>query len=158
VGVTHAVLSSNVVTLTSVGHGLVAGRSVTVALDPADPIFDGTYTIASVPDADTFTYAKTHANVAGADVEGTATLENLVSPVGAGTSEVVIVWPANAYRLSVYPASAAATLRLVSGGATLGTSTLPSGVWSVISGKAGDTTYVGRPSSTVLDYKFDTLD
>jgi hypothetical protein len=71
--VTNKALTSNVATLTtSVAHGLTVGKTVKVALSPADPVFDGVYTVASTPTTTTFSYVKTNANVTSAAVGGTA--------------------------------------------------------------------------------------
>lgn len=70
--VTNKALTSNVVTLTTAAaHGLAVGQAVVVALSPADPVFDGTYVVATVPTSTTFTYAKTNANVTSAASGGT---------------------------------------------------------------------------------------
>jgi hypothetical protein len=76
--VSNKALTSNVVTLTtSAPHGLVAGDRVTVALSPADPVFDGTYTVilpaTNTGASTTFTYAKTNANVTSTASAGSAT-------------------------------------------------------------------------------------
>jgi hypothetical protein len=75
--VTNKALTSNVATLTtSAAHGLAVGMEILVA--GVDATFNGTYTIASVPTATTFTYAKTAADVASTPV----------SPAGTVTSNV----------------------------------------------------------------------
>lgn len=62
-GVTNKALTANVATLTTAtAHGLVVSDIVSV--EGVDAVFDGTYTVASVPTSTTFTYAKTAANVA----------------------------------------------------------------------------------------------
>lgn len=64
------VLASNVVTINTVAaHGLAVGDRVVIA-GLGSP-FDGTYAVATVVDADSFTYAKTNANVASASATGT---------------------------------------------------------------------------------------
>jgi len=69
-GVTNKALTSNVATLTTAeAHGLVVDDVVVVA--GVDAVFDGEFTVASVPTATTFTYAKTNANVASAADTGT---------------------------------------------------------------------------------------
>jgi hypothetical protein len=76
--INQKVLNSNVATLTtSVAHGFRVGMPVTIS--GVDGVFNGTYTIATIPTTTTFTYAKTNGNV------GTSS----VSPVGtaiAGTT------------------------------------------------------------------------
>lgn len=65
--ITNKALTSNVATLTtSAAHGFEAGEKVTVA--GVDSTFNGEYTIASVPSATTFTYAKTASNVSSTAV------------------------------------------------------------------------------------------
>ena len=72
--VTNKALTSNVATLTTgAAHGFAVGQTVKVAI--GDPVFDGTFVIASVPTSTTFTYAKTNANVTSAAATGTATLQ-----------------------------------------------------------------------------------
>jgi hypothetical protein len=57
-----AVRSANVVTITTTSaHGLSAGQTVTVS-GVSDASFDGTFVIARVPSATTFTYAQTGAD------------------------------------------------------------------------------------------------
>lgn len=63
--ITNKVLSSNVATLTSNGHGFKQGDVVTVS--GVDSVFNGTYTITAA-DTNTFSYAKTNANVGTAAV------------------------------------------------------------------------------------------
>lgn len=70
--VNNKALTTNVATLTTtVNHGLAVGDVVTVALSPADPVFDGTQTVTAVT-ANTFSYAKTNANVVSVAAAGTA--------------------------------------------------------------------------------------
>lgn len=76
--ITSRSLTSNVVTLTtSSTHGFVVG--MTVSIININSIFNGSYTITSVPTTTTFTYAKTNANVASASVtpSGRATMTTL---------------------------------------------------------------------------------
>jgi N4-gp56 family major capsid protein len=63
--ITNKALSGNVATLTSNGHGFKQGDEVTVA--GVDAVFNGTFTITAA-DANTFSYAKTNANVTSASV------------------------------------------------------------------------------------------
>jgi hypothetical protein len=65
--ISNVALTSNVVTITSTAHGLAVGQAVTVAA-VTNTAVNGTFVIASVPTANTFTYALVHANIAsGAD-------------------------------------------------------------------------------------------
>ena len=64
--VTNAVLTSNVVTLTTrYAHGFSVSDVVDVA-DMANNVYNGTYTITVVPSTTTFSYARTNANIATA--------------------------------------------------------------------------------------------
>jgi len=66
--VTNAVLTTNVVTLTTANaHGYIVGDSVTVR-DMANAVYNGTYTVTVVPTTTTFRYAKTNANITTAAV------------------------------------------------------------------------------------------
>ncbi len=61
--ITNAVLSSNVVTLTTrYAHGFSVSDVVDVA-DMANSVYNGTYTITAVPTTTTFRYARTNANI-----------------------------------------------------------------------------------------------
>lgn len=55
-GLTSIAISSNVGTVTAAGHGLYQGARVTVASSGVSAL-NGTYTVATVPTADTFTIA-----------------------------------------------------------------------------------------------------
>lgn len=64
--ITNAVLTSNVVTLTTrYAHGFSVADVVDVA-DMANNVYNGTYTITAVPSTTTFRYARTNANIATA--------------------------------------------------------------------------------------------
>jgi hypothetical protein len=66
--VTNAVLTTNVVTLTTANaHGYIVGDSVTVR-DMANAVYNGTYTVTAVPTTTTFTYARTNTNISTAAV------------------------------------------------------------------------------------------
>lgn len=79
--VSNKALTGNTATLTtSAAHNFVAGEQVTVS--GVDATFNGTYTIASVPSATTFTYSKTAADVASVASGGTALSTNLTAPAG----------------------------------------------------------------------------
>ena len=65
--VTNKALASNIATLTtSVAHKLQVGDRILVA-NVGSP-FDGTQTVTSVPTSTTFTFAKTNANIASAEI------------------------------------------------------------------------------------------
>jgi hypothetical protein len=79
VSIVNKALTTNVVTLTtSAPHGLTVGMDITIT--GVDATFNGTYRIATVPAATTFTYAKTSGNVAS----------TAVSPAGTGVTDPVI--------------------------------------------------------------------
>lgn len=67
--VSNKALTSNVATLTSVGHGFEVGEQVTVT--DVDATFNGTFTITAKA-ADTFSYAKTASNVTSGAATGSA--------------------------------------------------------------------------------------
>lgn len=75
--ITNAVLSSNVVTLTTASaHGYITGDSVTVR-DMVNTVYNGTYTVTGAPTTTTFTYAKTNTNITTAAVTaGSVVLAN----------------------------------------------------------------------------------
>lgn len=77
--VNNKALTTNVVTLTTAAaHGLAVGDIINVSgVDnpPTPPVFNGQFTVVSVPTTTTLTYAKTNANVASV----------VVSPVGSIT-------------------------------------------------------------------------
>jgi uncharacterized phage protein gp47/JayE len=61
--IVNAVLTSNVVTLTTrYAHDFSVGDSVTVS-DMTNAVYNGTYTVTVVPTTTTFRYAKTNANI-----------------------------------------------------------------------------------------------
>jgi hypothetical protein len=72
--ISNTVLLANTATITtSAAHGLRLGQGVVIS-DATNSVFNGTYRIASVPTATTFTYAKTNANITSASSTGTAAL------------------------------------------------------------------------------------
>jgi hypothetical protein len=85
--VTNVALTSNVATLTtSTAHGFAVGNTVVVSgVTNNTNLFNGTYTVASVPTTTTFTYAKTNANIASAVATGTP-LVYASSAAATGTS------------------------------------------------------------------------
>jgi hypothetical protein len=86
--VVNKALTSNVATLeTEVAHGFLANDSVVVA--GVDATFNGTYTITTVPNTTSFTYAKTATNVPSARIgDQTFSINNkaLVSNVATLTT------------------------------------------------------------------------
>ena len=79
VSITNKALTSDVATLTtSEAHGLTVGMDI--AITDVDATFNGTFRIATVPTATTFTYAKTSGNV----------VSTAVSPAGTGVTDPVI--------------------------------------------------------------------
>lgn len=73
-------LIGNTVTITTTNaHGAIIGEQVVIS--GIDSTFNGTYVIASIPTANTFTYSKTADNVATADVTGAfSTLPGTIDP------------------------------------------------------------------------------
>ena len=70
--VTNKALTSNVVTLTIGTHAIIVGNLITVALSPADPVFDGRYVVTAIAGT-TVSYARTNANVAAVASAGSVT-------------------------------------------------------------------------------------
>jgi len=69
IALTNRSLTSNVATLTTgSAHGLAVGNQIIVG--GVDSIFDGVYTITSVPSPTTLTYARTAANIASTTASG----------------------------------------------------------------------------------------
>lgn len=88
--ITNKALASNVATLTTrVQHRLSIGSSVTIA--GVDATFNGTYTVTAVPNATSFSYAKTAADVASAASGGTVNAYgfNLVFTVVSVTASFI---------------------------------------------------------------------
>lgn len=78
--VINKALTSNVATITTTAaHGFLVGQMVTVAMNPADAVFDGTYQITAATTL-TFSYARVNANV-------TSTAFNGSAQVGDGTAQ-----------------------------------------------------------------------
>jgi len=73
--ISNKVLSSNLATLTTNAVHGISQVGTLVVVQGVDSVFDGTYTIHSIPTTTTFTYVKTNANVSTA----------AVSPVGTAT-------------------------------------------------------------------------
>jgi hypothetical protein len=72
--ISNTVLTSNVATITTSGaHGFIVGQTVTIA-GTNNAVYNGVYTIASVPTTNTFTYARTNANIGAASSSGTASI------------------------------------------------------------------------------------
>lgn len=82
-------LTSNVATITtSTAHGFAPFQFVTIALSPADPVFDGTYEIVATPTTTTFTYSKVNANVGSQATTGTVvTIPGYTNPVAVFKTE-----------------------------------------------------------------------
>jgi hypothetical protein len=87
-----ASLTSNVVTInTATAHGLSVGDTVTVYTDNSE--LNGSFTVASAPDGDTFTYALTHVNISSGAVVGSIQRQSdyQVSQWMYGTSTVTVL-------------------------------------------------------------------
>lgn len=76
--ISNLALTSNVVTVTTAtNHNLSIGQTVTVAMLTGPTLFadvNGTFIVASIPTATTFTYAFTHANISTGAATGTLTV------------------------------------------------------------------------------------
>ena len=84
--ISNVALTSNVATITtSANHGLVVGEVVTVGC--SDPRVNGTFAVASVPTATTFTYASTQSNITSASATGQVT-NGVAAPVGTITVQI----------------------------------------------------------------------
>jgi hypothetical protein len=83
-------LTSNVATITTAtAHGFAPYQSVTVALSPADPVFDGVREIIATPTLNTFTFAKTNTNVASQATVGTVSaIPGFTNPVFFASNDV----------------------------------------------------------------------
>jgi len=68
--ISNVALTSNVATITAVAHGLTVGQVVTIA-GLTTTALNGTYTVVSTPTVDTFTFAKTNANISSSADSGT---------------------------------------------------------------------------------------
>jgi hypothetical protein len=89
--VTNKALTTNVVTLTtSAAHGYTTGDTVIVALSPADPVFDGTYTLTAASGS-SLSYARTNANVTSTASGGTVKKPAGGTVVGSVFTDA---WPA----------------------------------------------------------------
>ena len=80
---TRSIVSNVAIMTTSAAHNLYVGTSITIA--NAHATFNGTYTVLSVLNSTTFTYAKTNANIAQVASSGTvaaASDTRLVTTVG----------------------------------------------------------------------------
>jgi hypothetical protein len=85
--VTNEELTANVATLTIGTHTLNVGDTVTVAMAPADPIFDGSHVI-TAKTSTTISFAKTNADITSAAASGTVTGPTTVAGWAAPTSGV----------------------------------------------------------------------
>ena len=83
-------LTSNVATITTAtAHGFAPYQYVTIALSPADATFDGTWEIASTPTLNTFTFARTHANISSQATVGTVSaVPGYTNPIIVGSNDV----------------------------------------------------------------------
>lgn len=134
--ISNKALTSNVATLTTnATHGLAIGDLVEVS--GVDAVFDGTWTVATVPTGTTFTYARTNANV------GTVA----VSPVAPAWKTHNLGGVAASNKLAV---NGLVTL-------TVATHTLVAGDWIYVN--VGDSTIDGLrkvwavPSTTLVCFK-----
>jgi hypothetical protein len=108
-------LTGNVATITTTGiHGAIIGETVTIS--GIDSTFNGSYVITSIPSNNTFTYAKTEANVPSAVTTGA-----FVELESAASAEETLSTPGTAFVAGNLPSAAtlgASPLATVSGGVT----------------------------------------
>lgn len=94
--ITNVALTSNVATITVTAHGLVTGQVVTIS-GLTTSALNGTYTVTGTPTANTFTFAKTNANISSTADSGViaraAALSNvrLIEDAVAGTPCKIVV-------------------------------------------------------------------
>lgn len=70
-------LTANVAKIFTVkAHGFIVGDTVTVALDPADAVFDGDHVIVATPTSKSFTFAKVNADIVNGATGGTCIVAN----------------------------------------------------------------------------------
>ena len=83
-------LTSNVATITTAtAHGFAPYQYVTIALSPPDATFDGEWEIATVPGLNTFTFARTHANISSQATVGTVSaIPGFTNPVLFASNDV----------------------------------------------------------------------
>jgi uncharacterized repeat protein (TIGR02543 family) len=90
--VTNKALTSNVSTLTtSAAHGFAVGDVIYV--NGVDDVFNGEYTVASVPSTTTLTYSRTNANIASASGSGgifKAQRSTVSSRSSSGTTRTIV--------------------------------------------------------------------
>ena len=120
--ITTASLTSNVATFTtSAAHRLVAGNTVVIA-SASNNAYNGTFQVASVPSATTFTVAKTNADITSATVGGTATRtiwETITLNTAGGGNVAVTNFPGNSgAAATITRAAVASTVNLVTDPAT----------------------------------------
>ena len=74
VNISRTVLTSNIATITTaVAHGYLVNETIVIA-SATNSVYNGTYVITGVPTSNTFTYARTNANIASAVSAGTASI------------------------------------------------------------------------------------
>jgi hypothetical protein len=95
--ITNVALTSNVATITAAAHGLTVGQSVTI-VGLTTTALNGTYEVASVPTANTFTFAKTNANISSTADSGTIARGDQITKAkwvsktsGAGLAELELL-------------------------------------------------------------------
>jgi hypothetical protein len=81
------VRSSNVVTIiNTINHGMIPGQSFTISGVTTDPTMNGTWTVATVPSASSFTFANTGANGNYGGISGGATISYSHNAYASGTA------------------------------------------------------------------------
>jgi hypothetical protein len=86
--VSNFALTSNVATVTtSAAHNFTVGQKVRIA-NVANAVFNGTFTVLTVPTSTTFTYAKTNANIASTAASVGTALALVVETVTCAVNEL----------------------------------------------------------------------
>ncbi len=86
-------ISNTVTVVTATPHGFVNGESVTVA-GVSDPSFNGTFTVASTPTTQTFSFSQTAADsVSGSPVTPVGTAGTYGATRAGGTSSIITIAP-----------------------------------------------------------------
>jgi hypothetical protein len=90
VNLASASLTTNVATVnTATPHGLLIGDTVVIA-GATNTVYNGTYTVASVPSPTAITYSRTNANISSASQTGTASISVATSTdAGLAIAEVI---------------------------------------------------------------------
>ncbi len=158
--ITNLALTSNVVTITAT-HDYVVGQIVTINLTSGPTLFadcNGTFAITGVTSTTAFTYAFTHANISTGAATGTAAAW-FESPIATATTQVALVWPTNATRLFLTTSgicNISSTATTVAAGTGGSYNTVAATIYELY-GKPGDITYINRTNTSIVNFRFSTL-